>query len=132
MTTPQDPHHYIHRPAVDADGNRVGKISQVYCDDRTSQPLWIVVQTGLLGTKATVAPIQGARVDDEVVVLGVSKDDVKSAPAIGKETQLDENEVGALRQHYSGFLASAGGTGAYEQSGRATQWSPSQDPLDQQ
>jgi len=43
MTTSQDPTDYIHRAAVHAEGNRIGKVSQVYLDEsmtsRTS-PCW--------------------------------------------------------------------------------------------
>ena len=41
MTTPQETPDYIHRAAVDPEGNKIGKISQVYNDDQTGQPLWV-------------------------------------------------------------------------------------------
>jgi hypothetical protein len=43
MTTPQDNEQYIRRAAVDAEGNRIGKITKVYLDDQTRQPEWILV-----------------------------------------------------------------------------------------
>ena len=79
MTTPQDTEQYIHRAAVDAEGNRIGKITKVYLDDQTGQPLWVLVETGLFGTRQSFAPIHGSRVDGELVVLAVSKDQVKDA-----------------------------------------------------
>ena len=33
MTTPQDTGQYIHRAAVHAEGNRIGKITKVYLDE---------------------------------------------------------------------------------------------------
>jgi hypothetical protein len=56
MTSPQDPHQYIHRAAVDAEGNRIGKISQVYLDDNTGQPLWVLESARL--QKAKPGPVQ--------------------------------------------------------------------------
>jgi hypothetical protein len=122
MTIPQDPHQYIHRAAVDPDGNRIGKISQVYLDDQTGQPLWVLVETGLFGTRQSFAPIHGSRFDDELVVLAVSKDQIKDAPNIDRDTQLSEGEQDALRQYYGGYLGAAEETSSYQESGRARQW----------
>jgi hypothetical protein len=110
MTTPHDPQQFIHRVAADAEGNRMGKVSKVYLDDRTGQPLWLLVETGLFGTRQSFAPIHGARVDGEVVVLAVSKDQVKDAPNIDRDAHISESEEDALRQHYSGYLGPAGET----------------------
>jgi len=107
MTTPQDTQDYIHRAAVDPEGNRIGKISQVYNDDQTGQPLWVLVETGLFGTRQSFAPIHGSRLDGELVVLAVSKDQVKDAPNIDSDAHLSESEQDALRQYYSGYLGTA-------------------------
>jgi PRC-barrel domain protein len=104
MTTPQDTPDYIHRAAVDPEGNRIGKISQVYNNDQTGQPLWVLVETGLFGTRQSFAPIHGSRLDGELVVLAVSKDQVKDAPNIDSDAHLSDSEQDALRQYYSGYL----------------------------
>ena len=110
MTTPQETPDYIHRAAVDPEGNKIGKISQVYNDDQTGQPLWVLVETGLFGTRQSFAPIHGSRLDGELVVLAVSKDQVKDAPNIDSDAHLSESEQDALRQYYSGYLGTAGET----------------------
>ena len=107
MTTPQETPDYIHRAAVDPEGNKIGKISQVYNDDQTGQPLWVLVETGLFGTRQSFAPIHGSRLDGELVVLAVSKDQVKDAPNIDRDAHLSESEQDALRQYYSGYLGTA-------------------------
>jgi uncharacterized protein YrrD len=112
MTTPQDPQQYIHRTAVDAEGSRIGKISQVYFDDQTGQALWLLVETGLFGTRQSFAPIRGSQIDGERVVLTVSKDQVKDAPNIDQDAHVDDSEQDALRQYYSDSLGTAGETGA--------------------
>lgn len=127
MTTPQDPERYIHRAAVDAEGSRIGKISQVYLDDKTEQPLWALVETGLFGTRQSFAPIHGSRFDGELVVLAVSKDQVKDAPNIDKDEQLSESEQDALRQYYSGYL-STGEASGYRESQQARKWDSGQEP----
>ena len=102
MTTPQDTQQYIRRVAVDAEGNRIGKITKVYRDDQSEQPLWVLVETGLFGTRQSFAPIRGSRFEGEqLVVLAVSKDQVKDAPNIAPDGHISESEEDALRQYYS-------------------------------
>jgi PRC-barrel domain protein len=105
MTTSPDPNEYVHRAAVDPDGNRIGKVSRVYLDDRTGQPQWVLVETGLFGTRDSFAPIHGSRIDGERVVLGVSKEQVKDAPNIDRDGHLSQGEEDTLRQYYSGHLS---------------------------
>lgn len=119
MTTPQDPHEYIHRAVADVEGNRIGKISKVYHDDQTGQPLWVLVETGLFGTRQSFAPVHGARFDGEVVVLAVAKDQIKDAPDIDPDAHISQSEQDALRQYYSGYLGTAGNPGGDEQGGQA-------------
>jgi hypothetical protein len=108
MTTSQDPRDYVRRVAADAEGNRIGKITKVYHDDQTGQPLWILVETGLFGTLQSFAPVHGSRFDGEqLVVLAVSKDQVKDAPNIDSDAHVSESEQDALRQYYSGYLGTA-------------------------
>jgi len=108
MTTPQDTPNYVGRAAVDAEGNRIGKITKAYDDDQTGQPRWILVETGLFGTRQSFAPVHGSRFDGEqLVVLAVSKDQVKDAPNIDSDAHVSESEQDALRQYYSGYLGTA-------------------------
>jgi PRC-barrel domain len=108
MTTSQDPRDYVRRVAVDAEGNRIGKITKVYHDDQTGQPLWVLVETGLFGTRQSFAPVHGSRFDGEqLVVLAVSKDQVKDAPNVDSDAHVSESEQDALRQYYSGYLGTA-------------------------
>ncbi len=109
MTIPSNPQEYIHRAAVDPEGNRVGKVSKVYLDDHTQQPAWFLVETGLFGMRDSFAPIHGSRLDGERVVLGVSKDQVKGAPNIDRDAHLSEAEEEALREYYRGYLGTAEG-----------------------
>ena len=122
MTTEHDPQQYIHRAAVDADGNRVGKVSQVYFDDKTGQPLWLLVETGLFGSRVSFAPVHGCQFDGDVIALAVSKDQVKDAPNVDKDAQLSESDQQALREHYKGHLGTAEEASGYEQSRQASQW----------
>jgi uncharacterized protein (TIGR02271 family) len=106
MTSPQDVQQFVGRTAVDSEGSKVGKIGQVYLDDRTGQPVWVTVSTGLFGTRQSFAPIYGPRFDGDQVVLAVSEDQVSDAPNIDADGAIDASEQDALYQHYADYLGS--------------------------
>jgi uncharacterized protein (TIGR02271 family) len=100
MTSPDDAQQYIDRTAVDLEGNKIGKIGQVYLDDRTGDPLWVTVTTGLFGTKQSFAPISGSRFDGEDVRLAVSKDTIRDAPNVDNDEHISGTEQDALYKYY--------------------------------
>jgi hypothetical protein len=76
----------------------------VYLDDQTGQPRWALVGTGLFGTRQSFAPVRGCRLDGELVVVPVSKEQVKHARNIDPDADISENEQDTLRHHYTGYL----------------------------
>jgi uncharacterized protein (TIGR02271 family) len=116
MTNPSDAQQYIGRTVLDLDGNKIGKIGQVYLSDSTGQPEWVTVSTGMFGNKESFAPLYNARPGDGELRLAVSKDLVKDAPNVDDDGQLDESEITALYQHYAGYLDPAAETDAGEDS----------------
>jgi uncharacterized protein (TIGR02271 family) len=92
----------IGRQAYDTRGEKVGKIGQVYVDDRNGTPAWATVHTGLFGTKESFVPLQGADVKGGDVALSVAKEQVKAAPHVGETNDhLDAREEQALVRHYN-------------------------------
>jgi uncharacterized protein (TIGR02271 family) len=114
MTTPQQWDILIGLTAVDADGDKIGKVGQVYIDDAAGQPEWITVSTGMFGSRESFAPLYDAAVRDGQLVLAVPKQLVKDAPNVDNDGHLEDTEVAALYQHYGSYLGSAAspGTGA--------------------
>jgi uncharacterized protein (TIGR02271 family) len=111
MTSPNDAQQYIGRNAVDLEGNKVGKIGQVYLDDRTGQPLWVTVSTGLFGNRQSFAPITGSAFDGDDVRLAVSKDTIKDAPNVDDNEHINGDEQNALYEYYGDTIASRGAGG---------------------
>jgi uncharacterized protein (TIGR02271 family) len=54
-TSTDDIRQLIGCAAVDQEGSKLGKIGHVYLDDRTGQPMWVTVATGMFGTKQSYA-----------------------------------------------------------------------------
>ena len=121
MTTPREPLEYIRRVAVDAEGNRIGQVTKVYLDDQTGQPMWLLVETGLFGTRQSFAPIPRSRFEgDQLLVLAVSKDQVTDAPNIDADAHVSDSEMDALRRYYSDYLGTAERAGDHDEGGQAT------------
>jgi uncharacterized protein (TIGR02271 family) len=94
--------------AIGADGEKIGKVGQVYLNDATGQPEWVTVSTGLFGTKESFAPLYNAQPRDGEVRLAVTKQQVKDAPNIDTDEHVGTAEIDALYQHYAGYLDPAG------------------------
>jgi uncharacterized protein (TIGR02271 family) len=106
MTSPNDAQQYIGRNAVDLEGNKIGKIGQVYLDDRTGDPLWVTVSTGLFGNRQSFAPIAGSAFEGDDVRLAVSKDTIKDAPNVDDDEHINSDEQNALYEYYGDTISS--------------------------
>jgi uncharacterized protein (TIGR02271 family) len=114
--------------AVDADGDKIGKVGQVYLDDATGAPKWVTVSTGLFGNKESFAPLEGASHNGDELRLAVQKDLVKDAPQVDADGHLGDAENEALFQHYAGHLGTGHDTAGHD---TADHDAPSHDTVDQ-
>ena len=48
---------------VGSDGEKIGKITEIYEDPQTGKPEWATVSSGLFGTKTNFVPLAGASPD---------------------------------------------------------------------
>ncbi|GAA2629492.1 PRC and DUF2382 domain-containing protein [Actinomadura fulvescens] len=90
------------RTVIDPDGQKIGRINQVWVDDHTGAPMWATVHTGLFGAKETFVPIrQGRPAAGGELQVPVSKDRVKDAPRVDPENgHIDERQQDALNHYY--------------------------------
>jgi uncharacterized protein (TIGR02271 family) len=109
MTNAQTPESYIGKNAVDAQGDKIGSVGQVYLNDQTGQPDWITVNTGLFGRRESFAPLQGSSFNGDNVVLPFDKAVVKDAPDVADSSHLDGDEQERLYSYYQQYLSNAGG-----------------------
>lgn len=111
MTIPQQWDSLIGLTAIDSDGDKIGKVGQVYLDAAAGQPEWVTVSTGMFGSRESFAPLYQASVRDGQLVLAVPKQLVKDAPSIDDDGHLADTEVAALYQHYAAQLDPAASRG---------------------
>ena len=82
--------------AYGPDGDKLGRVGEVYLDNDTGRPAWITVVTGLFGTRRHFAPIDEAVLDRTGLRLPFDKDTITGAPNIdenGELTPLEEDEL---------------------------------------
>lgn len=85
--------------AYGPDGEKIGTVEHFFTDDRTGAPTWVAVSTGLFGTRRSVVPATEASFSEGAVRLPVTREAVRTAPAVSDEHLDPEAEV-LLRQHY--------------------------------
>jgi uncharacterized protein (TIGR02271 family) len=93
---------------LDSEGNKIGSIGQLYLDDRTEDPSWATVKTGLFGTSESFVPLAEATVDGDDIRVPYTKDQVKDAPRVDPDGHLSETDEDRLFEHYG-----LGANGAY-------------------
>jgi sporulation protein YlmC with PRC-barrel domain len=101
MQTLQDVQTWRGKKMVDADGDKVGTVEDIFLDRHTGEPAWAAVKTGLFGHKHTLVPIRDAQVTDgDEVRVPLQKAQVKEAPQIDPEGELTSDEERKLWEHY--------------------------------
>jgi PRC-barrel domain len=92
---------------VDRDGVKAGSIVDLYIDERTKQPTWALVRTGLLGSRQTLVPLDQATVPLAVMVSGAGSVQVPfesaailDAPSVAVGEEISEATAMALRRYY--------------------------------
>jgi sporulation protein YlmC with PRC-barrel domain len=101
--------------AYTRDGDRIGRIGQLYLDDATEQPEWITVSTGLFGTKESFVPLADAHAEGNRVTVPYPKEQVKGAPRVeAGQGHLSPAEEAELYRYYglpeTGPFGDAAGT----------------------
>ena len=86
---------------VDRNGQKIGKLQDVYVDVENDEPQFGTVKEGLIGRHLTFVPLGGIKVGPDELQVTVAKEQVESAPNIelhGEElSQADES---ALYHHF--------------------------------
>ncbi|BAS15699.1 hypothetical protein AHiyo8_40020 [Arthrobacter sp. Hiyo8] len=82
---------------VDAAGEKIGSVEQVFTSGDSGDPVFVTVRTGLFGMSESFAPLSGASIENSVIRVAFAKDKVKNGPRIesdrGVITETQEQEL---------------------------------------
>lgn len=95
------PENMVGHRVLDTEGHNVGKIKQVYVDERTGEPTWASVHTGLFGMKETLVPLQGAQPMEEDIQVPYDKATVKEAPNVDADERLSPEDEALVRDYFA-------------------------------
>jgi len=88
------------RDLIDRNGERIGKLEDVYFDVESDEPQFGTVKEGWIGRHLTFVPLVGVTIGPDSLQLAVSKEQVKSAPNIVEGHEFSPAEESALYHHY--------------------------------
>jgi uncharacterized protein (TIGR02271 family) len=86
--------------AVDRDGDKIGKIDDVYLDQDTGRPEWLAIGGGLFSSGVSFVPLAQATREGDTVRVPFEKSHVKDAPHAEADGALSQEEEARLYQHY--------------------------------
>jgi sporulation protein YlmC with PRC-barrel domain len=85
---------------VDQDGDKVGKIDEIYIDRETGKPEWAIVNTGLFGRKSSFVPLKDALREGDMIRVPYQKGHIKDAPKVDPDGEISPEEEQQVYAHY--------------------------------
>jgi sporulation protein YlmC with PRC-barrel domain len=123
VLTMENIHELRGAPVVDAQGDKIGTVEQIYFDVRTDQPQWIALKTGIFGGRLTFVPLEGVNIEGNTLKVPFAKEHVEGSPDVYPDAISPHLEK-ALVGHYQMSMQAYGqGTTPTDESGfRLRRW----------
>ena len=80
------------------DQQKIGKVKEIYLDNRNGYPTWASVSTGLFSSNSLV-PLAGAAHNGDRLQVIVDKDAVKTAPHLDANGAINPQQEQELLRH---------------------------------
>jgi sporulation protein YlmC with PRC-barrel domain len=98
--TPSEAEHLVGSTLTDSGGRTVGTVDDVYVDPASSRPHWLLVNTGVFGDFLSIVPAGEARVEESVVTVPYTMDQVTGAPNARRDRDVAQHRESMLYFHY--------------------------------
>lgn len=86
---------------LDRNGEKIGKLEDVYVDVETDEPQFGTVKEGFIGRHLTFVPLAGLQIGPDDLQVTVTKDQVKSAPDIELQgEEMSQDDESKLYHHF--------------------------------
>ena len=86
---------------VDPNGDKLGKLEEVYYDGETDEPAFAAVKTGLVSKSETLVPLARASVGRDYLRVDRRKAVFKKAPSFETDSEFSPDDEAATYAHYS-------------------------------
>lgn len=92
---------WLGKVILDRDGERIGKLRDVYVDVETDAPMFGTVREGVFARHLTFVPLVGVQVSPDSLQVTATKEQVRSAPDIELQgEELSQSDESVLYHHF--------------------------------
>jgi membrane protein len=84
---------------LDPSGRKIGTIDEIYLVEETGRPEWARVKLGMMGSRTTLVPLNGAEEAGDGIRSAYEKSVVDDAPRVAGDEPSDE-QIAAVYRHY--------------------------------
>ena len=84
----------------DVNGEKIGTVEDVRFGDATGGLKWLLVKTGLFGTKKILVPAGDVRATEDALVVPYPRDRVKDSPGVAESDMLTADEERNVCAYY--------------------------------
>ena len=92
---------WFRKPIVDRDGEKIGKLQDVYVDIETDEPQFGTVREGVFNRHLTFVPLAGVQVSPQSLQVTATKEQARSAPDIELQgEELSQAGESTLYHHF--------------------------------
>jgi hypothetical protein len=85
---------------LDAQGEKLGKLDEVYYDTETDAPAFAAVKSGLVGKHITLVPLAGATAGLSYLRVATAKERFKDAPSVDTDAELTAEDEASSYRHF--------------------------------
>ena len=84
----------------DREGERIGRLTGIYRDSESEQPMFGLVRTGLFGLRSVLVPLAGAFEEGGALIVDLDKQSIKGSPQLRRDELLSDGAEVELYEHY--------------------------------
>src|SRR3954447_1241609 len=103
---------WVGHTLLDDNGDKIGKVEQVYRDAETDDPTWAVVKAGVRHKERFVPLHDAYEGRGDTLRILATKDQIGKAPDVDDKDRLTPDEEERLRRHYAAGSGSGSSSGA--------------------
>jgi sporulation protein YlmC with PRC-barrel domain len=96
----EDYREWRRRDVLDTAGDKIGTVEDIYYDDATGKPQWLLVKTGLFGTKKTLVPAYDIGLQGDELTVPFTEERVKAAPKFDPDEMLTDEQERNFYSYY--------------------------------
>ena len=86
---------------VDRNGEKIGKLQDVYVDVETDEPQFATVKEGFIGRHLTFVPLGSIQIGPDALQVQVTKEQVRTAPDLAMHgEELSRADESVLYHHF--------------------------------